>query len=134
MDFRLLLRQVAVKHGAEDGASHGEHVLRKHKILLLAPSNEETGTMLRLETQHVNTGSTGGGGGITLCAGTLCEAPRGPTMKWTSAISSLLNIKAFLKEETHNEPLCPPVYLLLPQIILRLSVHTLQNNSDNLSL
>lgn len=82
MDFRLLLRQVAVKHGAEDGASHGEHVLggcQKHKILFLAQSNEETGTMLRLETFHVNTGSTEWG--FTLCAGTLCEAPRGPTMK-----------------------------------------------------
>lgn len=36
---------------------------------------------------------------LTLCAGSFCEAPKGPTMKWTSAISSLLNIKAFLKTE-----------------------------------
>lgn len=28
MDLRLLLRQIAVKHGTEDGASHGQHVLR----------------------------------------------------------------------------------------------------------
>lgn len=27
MDLRLLLRQIAVKHGTEDGASHGQHIL-----------------------------------------------------------------------------------------------------------
>lgn len=111
MDFRLLLRQISVEHGAEDGASHGEDVLsvgeeetvRTHKVLFLAERNEEAGTML-LEVFRKH--------GVTLCAGTLCEAPRGPTMKWTSAISSLLNIKAFLKEE-HNKPLCPPTLVSL---------------------
>ena len=28
MDLRLLLRQIAVKHGTEDRASHGQHILR----------------------------------------------------------------------------------------------------------
>lgn len=28
MDLRLLLRQIAIKHGTEDGASHGQHILR----------------------------------------------------------------------------------------------------------
>ena len=37
---------------------------------------------------------------LTLCAGTRCDSPRGPTIKWTSAMSSLLNIKAFLKIST----------------------------------
>lgn len=27
MDLRLLLRQIAVKHGTEDRASHGQHIL-----------------------------------------------------------------------------------------------------------
>lgn len=33
---------------------------------------------------------------LTLCAGTFCVAPGGPTMKCTSAMCSLLNITAFL--------------------------------------
>lgn len=31
MDLRLLLRQIAVKHGTEDGASHGQHILGGRK-------------------------------------------------------------------------------------------------------
>lgn len=27
MDLRILLCQIAVKHGTEDGASHGQHIL-----------------------------------------------------------------------------------------------------------
>lgn len=56
MDFRLLLRQIAVKHGTEDGASHGQHILggreggaeasentRKPESLLFAKFNEGAG-------------------------------------------------------------------------------------------
>ncbi len=39
---------------------------------------------------------------LTLCAGTFWDAPGGPTTKRTSAMSSLLNIKAFLKRTKRN--------------------------------
>lgn len=32
MDLRLLLRQIAVKHGTEDGASHGQHILGGREV------------------------------------------------------------------------------------------------------
>lgn len=37
---------------------------------------------------------------FTLCAGTFWDSPGRPTIKCTSAISSLLNISAFLERET----------------------------------
>lgn len=36
---------------------------------------------------------------FTLCPGTLCVPPAGPTTKWTSAIISLLNMTEFLQKQ-----------------------------------
>ena len=120
MDFRRLLCQIAVKHGTEDRASHGQHVLGReeegdggmrhmHPRSPLRVQKKSSSSLVHTSAlAHTNTDMTELYAAqprsslkeiFTLCAGTFCDPPKGPTMKWTSAISSLLNIKAFLKEE-----------------------------------
>ncbi|XP_069921778.1 transcription factor IIIB 90 kDa subunit isoform X2 [Oryctolagus cuniculus] len=92
VDLRLDFRQVPVEHGIEDGAADGQHVLRARQ------AREP-----QLRAQCGGPGSRGGAGPLpTLWAGTLLAAPSGPTMKWTSAMSSLLNMSAFLQGQRHT--------------------------------
>lgn len=104
MDFRLHFCKVSVKHGIEDRASDSQNVLwmREQAALRPGPSLPPAAATPQVED------SPHSGGGLsplgaqrtrplpTLWAGTLRALPGGPTMKWTSAMSSLLNISAFL--------------------------------------
>lgn len=107
MDFGFDLGEIAVKHSVEDGAAHCQHVLqntesasaprRSAPLRSLRPPRARiaAGTR-RTETRNPRERSEPRSA-PTLWAGTFLDAPGGPTMKWTSAMSSLLNISAFLR-------------------------------------
>lgn len=109
MDLRLLLCQIAIKHGTEDGASHGQNVLCGERgedgiTFHFRDRNINVNRAFPFEGllnvhRHFSAFEPEGKTVLTLCAGTFCDSPMGPTIKWTSAISSLLNIKAFLGAE-----------------------------------
>lgn len=91
-DLVLVLGQLSVKHGVEDGAAHGQDVLTEDR----GQWTEET--RLRAGDRRGPLTLTGFGR-FTLCPGTLCVPPAGPTTKWTSAIISLLNMTEFLQRQ-----------------------------------
>lgn len=97
-DLILVLGQFSVEHGVEDGAADSKDVLTRPKAgrqtdserrWLRPPSNIHhflVVVFFNISLQFV-----------TLCPGTRCVPPGGPTTKWTSAIVSLLNMTEFLQ-------------------------------------
>lgn len=97
-DLVLVLGQFSVEHGVEDGAADSKDILTEPKTDKQTDSCERRRVppasnihyflvvIFYILIQFA-----------TLCPGTRCVPPGGPTTKWTSAIVSLLNMTEFLQ-------------------------------------
>ncbi len=105
-DLILIFSQLSVEHGVKYRTTHSQDILKEWKTISSKRDYKHHSNTCPSHASPQNPEEIQN----TLCPGTLWVPPGGPTTKWISAISSLLNMTVFLQRTNEQDP-----YIQCPQ-------------------